>query len=100
MHDDANAFLWTEKAAEADNASSADMARLADFFAKGRGVAQDYAKAFHWNLVATMPERRDFKGCPRKPLPIFVSGAEHAFQASFERPTPHSPSTASSDELA
>jgi hypothetical protein len=28
---------------------------------------------------------RDFKECWRKRLPIFTSGAGHAFQASFER---------------
>ncbi len=51
-------------------------------------------------LVATMLERRDFKGCRRKTLPIFVSGADHAFQASFERQTPYSSSAPSGDKLA
>src|SRR6202166_3210448 len=39
--------------------------------------------------------RRDFKGCRRKTLPTFVSGADHAFQTSFERQTTHSPSAPS-----
>ena len=34
--------------------------------------------------------RGDFKGCWRKTLPIFVSGAAHALQVSFERQTAHS----------
>src|SRR5208283_2828649 len=43
---------------------------------------------------------RVFKGCRRKRLPIFVSGADDAFQTSFERPAPHSPSASSGHELA
>src|ERR1019366_463391 len=35
-------------------------------------------------LVAAMPASRDFKGILRKRLPIFMLGADHAFQASFE----------------
>jgi molybdate transport system substrate-binding protein len=41
-----------------------------------------------------------FKGCRRKTLPIFVSGADHAFQTSFDRQTTHSPSAPSRHELA
>ena len=36
-------------------------------------------------LVAAMLASRDFKGIRRKRLPIFMLGADHAFQASFER---------------
>jgi len=43
---------------------------------------------------------RFFKGCRRKTLPIFASGADHAFQASSERQTTHSPSAPSGHELA
>src|SRR5450432_3307680 len=53
------------------------------------------------DLVATMVERRrDFKGCRRKTLPIFVSGADHAFQASFERQTAYSSPAPSGYKLA
>ena len=52
------------------------------------------------DLVATMLERRDFKGCRRKTLPIFVSGADHAFQASFERQTAYSSPAPSGYKLA
>jgi hypothetical protein len=52
------------------------------------------------DLVATILERRDFKGCRRKSLPIFVSGADHAFQASFERQTAYSSPAPSGDKLA
>src|SRR5664279_6595050 len=43
---------------------------------------------------------RFLKGCGHKRLPIFMSGAAHAFQVSFERPAPHCPSASSGDELA
>ena len=46
-------------------------------------------------LVAAMLASRDFKGIRRKRLPIFMLGADHAFQASFERQTPHSPPASS-----
>jgi transposase-like protein len=52
------------------------------------------------DLVAMMLERRDFKGCWRKTLPIFVSGAAHALQASFERQTAHSSPAPSGYKLA
>ena len=52
------------------------------------------------DLVAAMLVSRDFKEIRRKGLPIFMSGADHAFQASFERQTPHSPPASSSHELA
>lgn len=52
------------------------------------------------DLVAAMPVSRDFKEIPRKRLPVFMAGADHAFQASFERQTPHSPPTSSGHELA
>src|ERR1022692_3404882 len=51
-------------------------------------------------LVAAMLASRDFKGIRRKRLPIFMLGADHAFQASFERQTPHSPPASSGHELA
>ena len=51
-------------------------------------------------LVAGMVVSPDFKECWRKRLPIFMSGADHAFQASFERQTPHSPPASSGHELA
>src|ERR1035437_7168411 len=53
-----------------------------------------------WGLVAAMLASRDFKGIRRKRLPIFMLGADHAFQASFERQTPHSPPASSGHELA
>jgi hypothetical protein len=49
---------------------------------------------------AAMLASRDFKEIRRKRLPIFISGADHAFQASFERQTPHSPPASSGRELA
>ncbi|MGA3064957.1 MAG: hypothetical protein ABSD90_17390 [Methylocystis sp.] len=52
------------------------------------------------DLVAAMQVSLDFKECWRKRLPIFMSGADHAFQASFERQTPHSPAASSGHELA
>ena len=52
------------------------------------------------DLVAAMLASRDFKGIRRKRLPIFMLGADHAFQASFERQTPHSPPASSGHELA
>ena len=52
------------------------------------------------DLVATMLERRDFKGCRRKTLPISVSRADHALQASFERQTAHSSPAPSGYKLA
>jgi len=53
------------------------------------------------DLVATRHGRQEFfEGCRRKRFPIFVSGADDAFQASFERPAPHSPSASSGHELA
>jgi len=51
-------------------------------------------------LVAAMLASGDFKGIRRKRLPIFVLGADHAFQASFEMQTPHSPPASSRHELA
>src|ERR1019366_6871199 len=51
-------------------------------------------------LVAAMLASRDFKGIRRKRLPIFMLGADHAFQASFERQTPHSQPASSGHELA
>lgn len=45
MHDDANAFVWTEKAALRGDGAMEDKARLADHYAEGRGVAQNLAKA-------------------------------------------------------
>src|ERR1019366_1191113 len=51
-------------------------------------------------LVAAMLASRDFKGIRRKRLPIFMLGADHAFQASFERQTPHCPPASSGHELA
>ncbi len=57
-------------------------------------------REFECDLVATMVERRDFKGCRRKTLPVFVSGADHAFQASFERQTAYSSPAASGCKLA
>ena len=39
------------------------------------------------DLVAGMLVSLNFKECRRKRLSIFMSGADHAFQASFERQT-------------
>jgi hypothetical protein len=46
-------------------------------------------------IVAAILASRDFKGIRRKRLPIFMLGADHSFQASFERQTPHSPPASS-----
>src|ERR1019366_5433127 len=59
------------------------------------GIATSVARRVSWRdfkvwrsscgLVAAMLASRDFKGIRRKRLPIFMLGADHAFQASFER---------------
>jgi hypothetical protein len=43
------------------------------------GCAENFAVI---GLVAAMLASRDFKGIRRKRLPIFMLGADHAFQAS------------------
>ena len=63
------------------------IARAEDALAR---LDERLAKSPIRDLVAAMVERRDFKECWRKTLPIFVSGADHAFQASFERQAAYS----------
>jgi hypothetical protein len=51
-------------------------------------------------LVARMLVGRDFKEIWRKRRSAFHVGTAHAFQASFERQTPHAAPTSSRHELA
>jgi Transposase DDE domain len=76
-----------------------DQPRMSHRF-PARGAAPDRDHAVR-DLVATRHGRQEFfRGCRRKRLQIFVSGADDAFQASFERPAPLSPSASSGHQLA